>query len=104
MKNMDIKIHKKSDELLLELEGVWDMPSSEELIMTCLSYKEAKTNVTIDLSKVEYIYISGLRHLLYIQYLAAKENVRLRLVNVDERTYKKLLDLNYIEGMEIIAR
>ena len=57
-----------------------------------------------DCSKVEYIYISGLRHLLYIQYLAAKENVRLRLVNVDERTYKKLLDLNYIEGMEIIAR
>ena len=98
---MNVNIHKEADELFLELEGVWDMPGSEEFVMTCASFGETDTNVTIDLNKVEYVYVSGLRQLLYIQYLAAKKHRKLKIINVDQRTYKKLLDLNYIERMEI---
>lgn len=104
MKLMNINMHKEDNELFIELDGIWDMSASEEFVMTCASLGETETNVTVDLDKVEYVYVSGLRQLLYIQYLAAKKHYRLKIINVDQRTYKKLLDLNYIERMDITTK
>lgn len=101
---MKINIKKEKSGILIELEGVWDMAASEDFVRTCTSSIKKDGNVIIDLSKVEYIYISGLRQILYIQYLATMKRTKLKVINVDERTYKKLLELNYIERMDIVTK
>lgn len=85
MKNPELKIEqqKENDTLLCKLTGWLDPNTSQDLLYQ-VDLKDVK-HLVVDLSKVEYVFSSGLRVLLIFQKMMDEIGGSIKLINVPEQ-------------------
>jgi anti-sigma B factor antagonist len=81
---MEIKINSIENRHIVIIEGEIDSSSASDVTETIIPLATEKSNIILDMTKVEYMSSAGLRTLLSIHRQAVAKEAKLILVGLSE--------------------